>query len=326
MIYEELENHLKNGVLNAYIINGGESFLTVMARNSIENALNLALSDFNKKVFADDFKGSATDIIDSCKVLPLGSEKRFIVVNDYIGKKNESEKKIFQQYLSDPNPSTCLLFFSTNKSEFFDSLKYNAENIDCTKVSRNFLFLFLKQRLEKQNLSIENAAINKFLDSCNFSISKLDTEIDKIASLKLFDSNKKITEKDIEENITKSLEYAIFDLSNALSKKDADKVYALIDVMLKNKEQPVSIISLLTGHFRRLFFISRSDFSKKELSEMLGIKEYAVTKYAEQLSLFSQRRLKELFDLCLEVEFLSKSGGMDGKNALSFLVGNILKK
>lgn len=326
MIFEELENRLKNEVLSAYIINGGESYLTVLARNLIENALNLALSDFNKKVFADDFKGNALDIVESCKVLPFGSERRFIVVNDYLGKKNESEKKVFQKYLSSPNPSTCLLFFSTNKSEFFDSLKNDAENIDCFKVSRNYLFLFLKNRLEKQNLSIENNAINKFLDSCNFSITKLDAEIDKMAAIKLFDSNKKISEKDIEENIIKSLEYAIFDLTNALSKKDADRAYALIDVMLKNKEQPVSIISLLTGHFRRLFLVSRSDFSKNELSKMMGIKEFAVTKYSEQTSLFSQKRLKEIFDLCVEVEFLAKSGGMEGKNAISFLTANILKK
>ncbi|NCB48662.1 MAG: DNA polymerase III subunit delta [Clostridia bacterium] len=326
MIYEELKENLKVKILPAYIINGGESYLTVLAQKTIEKALNLTFTEFNKKVFADDFKGSAVDIIESCKVLPLASEHRLVVVNDYVGKKNESEKKVFQKYLQNPNPSSCLVFFSTNKSEFFDTLKTSAMEIDCTKVSNNFLFMFLKNRLSESGLQIENSCINKFLDACNYSITNLDTEIAKMASIKLSSQSKIITENDIENNITKNLNYVIFDLTNALSKKDANKVYALIDAMLKNKEQPVSIISTLSNHFRRLFFVSRSDFSKRELSEMLNIKEYAVIKYGEQTRLFSQKSLKEIFDLCLQVEFMAKSGQMEGKNAINYLVANILKK
>lgn len=326
MIFEMLKENLKTKIFPAYIINGGESYLTVSALKSIEIALNLTLTEFNKKVFADDFKGSAEDIIDSCKVLPLASEHRLVVVNDYVGKKNESEKKVFQKYLQNPNPSTCLVFFSTNKSEFFDTLKSNAQEVDCLKVSNNFLFMFLKNRLSECGLQIENSCINKFLDSCNYSVTNLDTEVAKMASIKLSSQQRTITEADIENNITKNLTYVIFDLTAALSRKDANKVYALIDAMLKNKEQPVSIISTLSNHFRRLFFVSRSDFSKRELSEMLNIKEYAVTKYSEQTSLFSQKSLKEIFDLCLQVEFMAKSGQMEGKNAINYLVANILKK
>lgn len=326
MIYEVLKESLKTKILPAYIINGGESYLTVSALKLIEEALNLTLTEFNKKIFADEFKGNAVDIVDSCKVLPLASDHRLVVVYDYNSKKNESDKKIFQKYLQNPNPSTCLVFFSTNKSEFFDSLKNNAQEVDCLKVSNNFLFMFLKNRLNESGLQIENNCINKMLDCCNYSITKLDTEVAKMASIKMSSESKIITEEDIENNITKSLTYVIFDLTAALSKKDANRVYALIDAMLKNKEQPVSIISTLSNHFRRLFFVSRSDFTKRELSEMLNIKEYAVTKYSEQIRLFSQKSLKEIFDVCLQVEFMAKSGQMEGKNAINYLIANILKK
>jgi DNA polymerase-3 subunit delta len=325
MRFEDLKSNLKTSILPAYLINGGESYLTVLAQNLIEKALKLSLTEFNKKVFADDFTGNAQDIVESCRVLPFGCEHRLVVVNDYVGKKLESEKKVFLNYLKNPNPTTCLVFFSTNKSEFFDSLKDSVENIDCVKVSQNFLFLFLKSSLEKNGLKIESSAINKFLDSCNFSITKLNSEIEKMVSIKMNDPEKLITSQDIENNITKSTEYVIFDLTLALSKKDANKAYALIDVMLKNKEQPVSLISLLSNHFRRLFLVSRSDFSNVELAKMLNVKEYAIGKYSAQAKMFSQRKLKEIFDLCIQVEFMTKSGQMEGKTAINYLVANILK-
>lgn len=325
MNFENLKDELKRQILPAYLINGGESFLTVLAQKTIENALNLSFTEFNKKIFADDYRGNANEIIDNCKVLPLSGERRLVIVNDYVLKKNESEKNVFLKYLKDPNPTTCLVFFSTNKSEFFDSLKGSIVEIDCQKVSNNFLFIFLKNKLDKNGLKIENTCINKLLDSCNYSITKLDSEIDKLVSVKLFDLNKTITENDIETHITKSLFYVIFDLTNALSKKDACKVYSLLDAMLKNKEQPVSIISTLASHFRRLFLVARSDFHSSQLAEMLSVKEYAVEKYREQSAKFSIRALKEIFELCIEVEYMAKSGKMDGKNGINYLIASILE-
>ena len=95
--------------------------------------------------------------------------------------------------------------------------------------------------------------------------------------------------------------------------------------MIKNKEQPVSIISTISNHFRRLFYVARSDFDKKELADFLKVKEYAIVKYKEQASNFTLKKLKEIFDVCINVEYLTKNGKMEGKNAVSYLVANICK-
>ena len=99
--------------------------------------------------------------------------------------------------------------------------------------------------------------------------------------------------------------------------------FLLVDAMLKNKEQPVSIISAISNHFRRLFFIARSQFNSLDLAEMLNIKEFAVKKYKEQINNFSVKQLKSIFDLTVKVEFKCKSGQMDGKSALVYLISSI---
>lgn len=322
MKFEELSENLKNKIESAYVINGGESFLTLEALKTIEKALNLSLIDFNKTIFTDESTKTAIDIISACEVLPFCDDKRLVVVHDYIGKKNESEKKLFLQYLKNPVSTTCLVFFSTNKSEFFSSFEGKFTTIDCEKVSNDYLSKFVQKKLRENNLEISPKALSKLLDYCNYSITKLSTEIEKFKSLV---SSNTITEEIIEQNITKDIEYIIFDLTNAISIKDNNKVYLLIDAMLKNKEQPLNIVATLSSHFRRLFFVSRSNFSNKELAEMLEIKEYAVVKYKEQATNFTQKKLKEIYDKCQEIEFLSKNGKMEAKNGVNFLIANILK-
>lgn len=322
MRYEDLDSKLKLGVGSVYIINGGESLLTVGALAKIEQALDIKLADFNKNVFMDDYMRGAGAIVDSCQAMPFCDARRLVVVHDYLGKKNESERKIFLKYFEKPNPTTCLVFFSTIKSEFFSSLEGRVESIDCEKPSVMFLSNFVAEKLANKGISADKLAVAKLIEYCNASITKLDTEIDKIAAIMGAETN--LLPSDVENFVTKDLEYVIFDLTNAISEKDGDRAFAIVDMMLKNKEQPSKIISTMQSHFRRLFFVARSGCGVAELAKYLGVKEFAISKYKAQLRNFSQMELKKAFDLCAKIEYATKSGEMEAKNAVNFLVASII--
>lgn len=322
MKYEDFIN-LQN-IKPVYVINGGESFLTTSALKHIEDLLNLAYPDFNKVVFTDESYKNANDIVAACQVAPFCDEKRLVVVYDYLNKKNESERKVFLKYFENACSTTCLVFFSTSKSEFFSSLEGKTETIDCEKITPEFLKIWAKKQVNSLNLDILDGALAKLLDYCNYSITKVDTELNKLKTIYL--NNTQITEDDIENNVTKDIEYIIFDLTNAICQKNNEKVYSLVEAMIKNKEQPVNIIATISNHFRRLFYVARSEFSNREMAEMLGVKEFAITKYKQQAQNFGQRALKNIYDKCIEVEFMSKNGEMEGTNAVNFLIANILNQ
>lgn len=323
MKFEELYNKTNN-LKACYVINGGESFLTTTALKLIEDSLNISLPDFNKVIFSDEGYKTASDIVSACQVAPFGDAKRLVIVYDYLNKKNESERKVFLKYFENPCQTTCLIFFSTNKSEFFTSIEGKIESIECDKVSNDFLKNWAKKQIQEKEINISEITLNKLLDYCNYSITKLDTELSKLKTL--YSSQQEITNEDIENNVTKDIEYIVFDLTNAICQKDNDKVYSLIDAMLKNKEQPINIIATISNHFRRLFLIARSEFSTAEMAKMLNVKEYAITKYRQQAQNFGQRALKSIYDKCIEVEFMAKNGEMEAHNAVNFLIANILNQ
>lgn len=323
MDFEQLKPSLEKEIKPVYMINGTDGFLAHKALSMIEKSLCLSMPEMNKTVFKDDFMGTASEIVSCCEALPFVDERRLVVCYDYVGKKNDSEKGVFLNYIKTPNPNTCLVFFSSTKSEFFSSFESKVENISCDKVSDAFLQKFILSKCEKQGIKIDFRTIGHLIDYCNHSLTKIDTEIDKLSSLIDRDSMT-IRYEDVDEFVTKDMEYVIFDLTGAISRKNSDRVYEIIDDMLKNKTQPVSVISLLSNHFRRLFFVSRSGDSDAKLAGFLGVKEYAVKKYREQTSLFTVKKLKIIFDECAKVEYLCKSGKMAGKNALFFLTAKIL--
>ncbi len=324
MKFEEFKDNIKKEVLPFYMINGGESYLTTYTLKIIEQSLNLSFSDFNKVIFSDESNKTASDIVSACQVAPFCDLKRLIIVHDYLGKKNENEKKIFLKYFENPNETTCIVFYSSVKSEFFTSFENKANLIDCQNISSNTIKLIINDKINREGIKISDGAVNKLIEYSNNSITKIDTELDKLNSISLSRNHSLITEDDIEQNVAKDIEYVIFDLTNAICSKNSDKAYILIDTMLKNKEQPVTIISAISNYFRRLFLVSRSEFDKSYMSQMLGVKEFAITKSKEQASMFGQKKLKEIFDKCIEVEYMVKNGNMEGKNAIVFLIASIL--
>lgn len=324
MKYENLEKSLEKEIAPVYMINGGESYLTTNALKMIEKALNITLKEFNKTVYLDTFSKNAEVIVDNLQVLPIVDEKRLVIVHDYINKPNANEKAIFEKYIKNPSKTSCLVFFSTNKSPFFSTFENIVTKIECDSVETPFLINFISNIVEENGFKIDRDATYKLIDYCNGSITKIDVELNKLMDLRRDEKTIKVS--DIEIYTTKDLEYMIFDLSNALSEKNYDKSYALIYAMLRNNEKPTSILATLTNHFKRLFFVSRSSLTSEELSQILGVKESAIYRYRGIVKSFSQKTLKNIYDNCVNIEYQIKSGVVDSKNALFILISNILNK
>ena len=65
-----------------------------------------------------------------------------------------------------------------------------------------------------------------------------------------------IVEKDIEDIVTRSIEYQVFELTEALAKKNSVKVYAILGDMKAKRDEYKMLPSLIYSHFRRLFMIA----------------------------------------------------------------------
>lgn len=322
MQFDALESSLKEQIFPSYMINGGESFLTTTALKKIEKALNISMPEINKVIVSFDSPLKAKDIVASALVMPLGDPYRLIVVHDYMGKKNEAEKAGFLNYLDHPCENTVIVFFSTNKSDFFSSFESRTCSIDCQKLSPVAVKKYVVDFARENNMTFGEGAVDKLCDFCNYSITKTDTELKKLLSI--FGSNN-ISVTNVQDYVTKDLEYAIFDLTNALGNKNSTMALRIVDDMLKNKEQPSNIVSMIENHFRRLFHVARSNSTTRELAVFLDVKEFAIQKYREQSYKFNNRQLKDIFDLATQMEFNIKSGVYDGKTALNILIQTILK-
>jgi len=305
-----LKARLNKKVEVCYLVQGEDVLLYDKALEMIKKAVNLQLEDFNFNVFDDD-SFNADLVMDTLETMPMGSDKKVVLLKN-ITNINENFKKKLKEYLKNPVQSTCLIIFDFfNKFDFLISEKISAKRLDDASLKE-----LIRAELKKYNKEISNDACQKLIEACCSYYSLIKNELEKLGSCEDID----ISEKSVEELVCKQTEFTVFELTDALSKRDADKALSLLNLMPKDTKT----FSLVLNHFRRLFFVAVSEGSDKDLSELLDVKEYAIIKSKSLAKNFSKLQLKNIYEMMSDVDFYIKNGQMQVENALYYLVFGIL--
>lgn len=301
---------LQKKIEPCYLIQGEDFLLYDKSLELIKKAVDLQLEDFNFVVFDDDnFNGDA--VIDACETLPIGGDKKIVLLKN-ITKFNEGFKKKFRDYLKKPLETTCVVVYDfLNKMDFIISEKISAKRLD-DKSLKDLIVASLKG-VDK---SITEEACRHLIEACCNYYSFIKNEVDKLSAC----DETEITLKTVDGLVCKETEFTVFELTDALSRRDSQKAISLLNLMDKDTKT----FSLILNHFRRLFFVAISDSSDKEISELLNVKEYAITKARQLSKNFSKIQLKNIYQMLNDVDFYIKNGQMQTENALYYLIFGIL--
>lgn len=305
-----LEGRLAKKIAQCYVVSGEDILLYDRALSLIKTACKLELEEFNFLKFDDDnFKADA--VIDALETLPIGSEKKLILLKN-LTKVSEDFKKKLNAYLKSPEPSSVLAIFDFhNIFNFVIGEKVSAKRLDETT-----LYGLIKREVEEAGKVIDNDALKLLMEYCCDYYSLIENELEKLKNA----GGVAITKKDVENLAIKETEFSVFELTEALSKRDVNRAVELLSLM----EKDTKTFTLILNHFRRMFFIAISKESDAELSKLLSVKEFAVTKARAQARNFSKIQLKNIYELLADVDFYIKNGQMQIENALYYLVFGII--
>lgn len=321
MKFEELKNNLKSKIEPAYLLMGVDEFLLSSAYNLIVKYSGMQMEDLNLIKFGEgiiDMK----DVVRALNTLPVFCDKKIVYLDIRMSKLNELKNiKDLQEYLECPNMSSVLIVnLGSNDIKFIDK---NIESIDCNRLGINIVSLKIKQIANMSNKNISEETIKILYDYTLGDLAKITVELNKLISY--VGDKDSIEISDIKELVTPSLEYQVFELTDALAKKNSIRVYQIISDMKAKKDEFRTLPAIIFSHFRRLFMVAlNQDKNRMELSKLLGVKEYAVKMSMQQAGLFSKSQLKKINELLSQVDFDLKQSNMSIDNAVGLIVLKIL--
>ena len=319
MKFVELKNELQNNLQNVYIVRGKDAYLRMKAEEMIVKAVVKDFADFNIIKYTDDTT-TMESVLTACMSMPIMVERKAVVLRDIVFK-NDKDIQALLKYVKNPMSSTVLVIVDGESNNCYKDIVKVAELVDCGYMDSAMVQKVVVSYISKQNVQINMEALNTLLMYCNLDLMRIMSEVNKLCNY--VGEGSAITVKDVELLVHKDVEYSVFEVSDAVSKKDGKRAMKVINQLLQNKEQPQTILMMIQSNIRRMFYAMTTKMTNKEIADKLNVKEYAIKIARDTGSRFSPAKLKAILDLGGELDYKIKSGQMSGENALYFYVNNI---
>ena len=336
MNHTEFFTALGNGKIEkCYLFEGTEEFTKRAALNALRKQVTAgefaAMNDVRLQNPPPD------ELIAAVETLPFLSEKRFVEVRGctlLTGEKTkdyDEEKAIerYQDYFLDLPETTCLVFYVRGKADgrkkMYNLLKKRATLVSFEELKEEELNKWIEQRMKKNGKMISTACCNLLTFSVGKELTTLANELDKLAAY--LGERAEVTPADIDAVCVKSVEYKVFDLSDALFSGRGAKALAMLDALLTDGEERLMILSVLGRQCRQLLYTSAMLAAGKRLPQIaaeLEVKDFVASKNINMAKRYSTAQLKKIAQLCTETEYLVKSGQMMEQGAVEKVMLQIM--
>ncbi|MBK6444476.1 MAG: DNA polymerase III subunit delta [Bacteroidetes bacterium] len=340
MTYDQIIGDLKKKIYSpVYFLQGEEPFYIDQIASYIENeVLSESEKEFNQTVLYGKDLDLPT-LISYAKRYPMMANYQVVIVKEaqdirgLAGKKDDDvpsakkggkseTKDPFLEYLQKPTPTTILVFCYKYKT--IDKRTKAAKTLDkagivfeSKRIYPDKVPAWVNQYVLSKGHRINPKAAVLMAEYLGADLSRVANEVNKLLlNLKAGDE---ISAKLVEENIGISKEFNIFELQNALGKRNILKANQIVNYFSANpKANPIQFtLPQLYGYFLKILLLhSISDRSQNNVASILGVHPYFVQDYESAAKAYSRdhciRNISYIRDYDLRAKGIKASSANDG--------------
>ena len=267
-----------------YLLSGEEGYYIDLLSDFFENNIvEKDFRDFDQAVmYGRDVH--MTDVVGSATQFPMMSQYRLVLVKEAqdIALK---EWDVLAAYLEKPAERSVLVL-CYRKEKLDGRIKaYNAIKKAGVVYQRNKLYdsevpTWIGSYLRQHNRMITEKASLLLFEALGNNLSKLSNELQKLfVSVK---EGETITDADIERNVGINKDYNIFELQNAIGRKDIVRCTKIVNYFADNPKaspMPVVVANLYSYFIKVMVYHQLTDKSQYAAASALGVNPYFVKDY-----------------------------------------------
>jgi len=323
----------KGTILPVYVCYGTEKYLM----NEFIAYLTNKLIEPDQKEFAlskfDLAESSLQTVIEDAETPPFLVPRKLIVAKDALfltGAKDTSkvEHKLdrLMEYADKPVDYSVIVL--TVHAEKLDErkkvvklLKDRGFLVPFSPLGSEELLNWVKKQAEKQHCSFGGGAAEKLIVNAGTNLQSLAAEVDKLC---LFvGSGETIAQDMVDSLVVRNTEQNIFVLIEHIANLRLDQSFAIFYDLLKQREEPIKIMSLIARQFRIMLQVKelvQQSYSQQQIASQIGVHPYAVKLAAEQARKFDIGKLGRVLADLAQLDYEMKTGRVDKVLGLELLL------
>ncbi|MFC7393288.1 DNA polymerase III subunit delta [Scopulibacillus cellulosilyticus] len=316
-----------------YVLFGKQSYLIQLIKDKI---INQALTQEEKDFNLSSYNMEETPIeaaIEDAETLPFIGEKRVVVIeNPYFLTAERSKSKVehhlkqFEKYIESPSPGTVLIVIAfyeklDQRKKLVKLLTKASKTYELSQLTDDLLFKLLENIALDYDAHYTKEGHEQLLALVGPHLTYLANEVKKFA---LYCGKDHPIDKSIVNELgARSLENNVFSLVDMVMRKQTANAYHLLNDLLKQKEEPVRLLALISRQIRIVYQVSlfqNEGYTQKQMAAKLKLHPYAVKIASGQAKAFNRQDLERALSQCAEADYQMKNGSMEKTLALELLI------
>lgn len=350
MDYIGLDKSLERKLISpVYLFYGEETYLRDKYIQKFMALIPEEVRDFNMDII-DARETDIGSIVNLASTLPFMSERRLVIVRNAeifkSRKKSGAEDKgdsktdsktekvnpadeVLLRYLEDPPVTTCLIFCSDSidkKRKTYKSLEKNGQVVEFTPLKGQQLNEWIDRRARNLGKIIEPVGMASLITAAGNNLWQLNAELEKLSC---YARTEKITAADVEVMVSKTSEFSIFELVDAIAERNRANAIKMAREMVFLGEPVIKILFMIARQFRLLLLtktLLQQGNVEKSLAGLLQAHPFVAQKCAKQARNFSVQELKAAMGKILDADADIKTGQQEAVLALELLIVSLCEK
>ncbi|WP_314894516.1 DNA polymerase III subunit delta [uncultured Capnocytophaga sp.] len=326
-ILAELE---KKNYSPIYYLYGEEPFFIDVISDYIErNVLSDDEKAFNQQiVYGKDITIDA--LIHYAREYPMMAERRVIIVKE--AKELNRTIANLEPYVKNPSPTTLLVIcYKYGKIDGKTKLAKELNkyvSLESKKLYESDTLKWITKYLKDNNYTITQVASQLLVSFLGIDLGRIANELNKLKII--LPKGTEITPSHIEENIGISKDFNVFELQNAIGKKEFPKAMQIIKYFNENQKDNAMpmITENLYQYFKKLFIYSSSiGKADAELAREMGINPFFLKDYKVAAMNYPLKKISFCMEVIKQTDLKSKgveSGSISYYDLLKELIVKII--
>ena len=308
----KLQKYLdKKGPASLYLVYGDEPYLIDEALKLLKNkALPDGADDFSYDQFHYP-EISPSHVKDAVETLTMMSPRRLVVYKIGKGLKDKEWEQLLP-VLEDPVPSTTFVLVADKadkRKKYFRKINDSGTVVELKRPYDNQVASWVEYIAFKHKVDLApgvTALLHQFVGS---NLAEINNEMLKLKQY-LGDEKRQVTEEDVMRLVSRSRIDSVFDLANAIGRRDRGHALVCLANLLEHGQNEVGALSLITRHIRILHTVREglsAGLAGARLSSKAGVPQFFLQEYVNQSRSWSGDKINRTLQALHETDRALKS-------------------
>ena len=185
---------------------------------------------------------------------------------------------------------------------------------------------WIQRHAREQGIAIDGRAVQLLALYVGVNLRQLDNELAKLAT---YAAGRPISADDVKLLVADGSESMIWDLTDALTKRDGRGAMRALQVLRRNDANAFYLLTMITRQYRLVLKVKEAmrlyGGAKFEIAKQVGESPFPVEKAMSQAPAYAMRELEDVLERCLLLDFAAKTGA-DAETELDLLIADLTRR